>query len=74
MLGEAATWSITDYLLALNIDAIQHQSWLLAGGKNAGPAPKPIPRPELRPDPAQRRLATNEETLAFLIGAGFGAG
>lgn len=41
-------WTITDYLLAAVVDALQAANWQRSGKKNA-PKPKPVPRPGQAP-------------------------
>lgn len=38
-------WSHTDLLLALAVDSIRQQTWVLGEWKERPPAPEPIPRP-----------------------------
>lgn len=61
--GEAAQWSVTDYLLASVIDQLAEANWMFATvnrDEDADPLeyPKPVPRPgttDPAPDPAPSR-------------------
>ncbi|MFI6467684.1 hypothetical protein [Streptomyces sp. NPDC050528] len=49
--GEAAQWSVTDYLLASAVDQLAEANWMFATvnrDEDADPLeyPKPVPRPE----------------------------
>ena len=46
--GQCATWTISDYLLARAVDALEAANWQRGGGK--GSRPKPVQRPESRID------------------------
>lgn len=46
--GGQPVWTITDYLLAAAVDALQAGNWQRSGKRNA-PKPKPVPRPGQAP-------------------------
>ena len=65
--GEAALWTVTDYLLASLIDVGQAANWQRGGGKSARPTPFPRPTSKkasrknvLEGEELRRRLAAFE--------------
>ncbi len=50
--GPAASWTVSDYLAAAQVDLLAGANWQRAGGK--GRRPKPIDRPGAQPANRQR--------------------
>lgn len=56
MHGEAATWSVSDHLLATVIDLLQGANWQRHGkGKKPDPFPRPLPKGK-----QSQKLATSD--------------
>ena len=53
------TWTVAEYLAALQVDMLRGLSWQTGGGK--GQKPKPIPRPEKKDSVGRGRGVTIEE-------------
>ncbi|MFE2166690.1 hypothetical protein ACFXB3_16760 [Streptomyces sp. NPDC059447] len=54
LFGEAAEWSVTDYLLAASVDHLAAGNWMFAcvnAAEDSDPpdAPEPMPRPDGKP-------------------------
>ncbi|MBW3663576.1 MAG: DUF5361 domain-containing protein [Actinobacteria bacterium] len=61
MHGDAASWSVSDHLLAAAVDALNAGNWQRGGGK--GRRPKPVARPGEKPKD-QRRFGTGKMSLS----------
>ncbi|MFD8969228.1 hypothetical protein ACFV0C_30285 [Streptomyces sp. NPDC059568] len=68
--GEAADWSVTDYLLAAVIDQLAESNWMFATvnrDEDSDPLdfPEPVPRPGSKPEtgPEERTGAPTVEEL-----------
>ncbi|MFD9906370.1 hypothetical protein [Streptomyces sp. NPDC059063] len=64
--GEAAQWSVTDYLLAHAVDQLAESNWMFAAvnrDEEADPLPhpEPIPRPDTPPSPPEPSEAPPSE-------------
>ncbi|MEU6087378.1 hypothetical protein ABZ865_11320 [Streptomyces sp. NPDC047085] len=63
--GEAAEWTVTDYLLAAAVDQLAEANWMFATvnrDEDAEPLeyPKPVPRPGAEQPPAPRAESAGE--------------
>ncbi len=64
---DPAGWTSTDHLLAHVLDALRAANWQ-RGGKDAGPFPKPWPRPGMKPEkPTDDYIAQARERMAWRL-------
>ncbi|MFD6291869.1 hypothetical protein [Streptomyces sp. NPDC060205] len=75
--GEAADWSVTDYLLASVVDQLAEANWMFAtvnGDEDAEPIdyPAPVPRPGTDDEGPATRTTPRQQPSALELAQFFG--